>query len=195
MQTFQIRSIILTILVLSPLTACSVVHDSIAQQRTETANVGVNSPCQSKGATTTRAVVKVLRANLRDKPSRSGKVVTELEKDEALALIRSAPIGPWYQVKESKTGSQGWVHGDVIALVSPNTPSTPSDARREQSQRPGPQTSGRSYINVDGQRISSPVFTDKRPAGASARCGDGSYSFSQHRQGTCSHHGGVAEWF
>src|SRR4051812_9220152 len=32
------------------------------------------------------------------------------------------------------------------------------------------------------------------PAGASARCGDGTYSFSQHHSGTCSRHGGVAAW-
>jgi hypothetical protein len=31
--------------------------------------------------------------------------------------------------------------------------------------------------------------------GASARCSDGSYSYSAHRQGTCSHHGGVAIWY
>jgi hypothetical protein len=32
------------------------------------------------------------------------------------------------------------------------------------------------------------------PPGATARCSDGTYSFSQHRSGTCSHHGGVAAW-
>ena len=32
------------------------------------------------------------------------------------------------------------------------------------------------------------------PAGATARCRDGTYSFSKHRSGTCSHHGGVATW-
>lgn len=32
------------------------------------------------------------------------------------------------------------------------------------------------------------------PAGAAARCRDGSYSFSRHRSGTCSHHGGVGTW-
>ena len=32
------------------------------------------------------------------------------------------------------------------------------------------------------------------PAGATAQCNDGTYSFSQHHQGTCSHHGGVAVW-
>src|SRR2546422_197977 len=32
------------------------------------------------------------------------------------------------------------------------------------------------------------------PPGASAICNDGTYSYSQHRRGTCSHHGGVARW-
>ncbi len=52
------------------------------------------------------------------------------------------------------------------------------------------------YTNVDGNTVHSPAYSadDSVPAGASARCRDGSYSFSQHRSGTCSHHGGVAEW-
>jgi hypothetical protein len=32
------------------------------------------------------------------------------------------------------------------------------------------------------------------PAGATAICNDGTYSFSQHRRGTCSYHGGVREF-
>ena len=35
---------------------------------------------------------------------------------------------------------------------------------------------------------------DSPPPGATAQCRDGSYSFSQHHSGTCSHHGGVATW-
>ncbi|WP_326788053.1 DUF3761 domain-containing protein [Streptomyces sp. NBC_00151] len=31
------------------------------------------------------------------------------------------------------------------------------------------------------------------PVGATALCGDGTYSYSAHRRGTCSHHGGVAD--
>lgn len=50
------------------------------------------------------------------------------------------------------------------------------------------------YNNVDGRSVHRPVFTSRAPDGASARCGDGSYSFSLHRRGTCSHHGGVARW-
>jgi hypothetical protein len=51
-----------------------------------------------------------------------------------------------------------------------------------------------SYVNVDGDCIPGPVYADSPPAGATAQCADGTYSFSQHRQGTCSHHGGVASW-
>ncbi|HET7230522.1 MAG TPA: DUF3761 domain-containing protein [Longimicrobium sp.] len=36
--------------------------------------------------------------------------------------------------------------------------------------------------------------TPAHPAGASAVCRDGSYSYSAHRRGTCSWHGGVAQW-
>lgn len=51
--------------------------------------------------------------------------------------------------------------------------------------------SGQGYTNVDGNHVDSP---SDNPAGATARCQDGNYSYSQHRQGTCSGHGGVAEW-
>lgn len=51
------------------------------------------------------------------------------------------------------------------------------------------------YTNVDGNEVPNPYVAPSRPAGASAICRDGSYSFSQHRSGTCSHHGGVAEWY
>lgn len=51
------------------------------------------------------------------------------------------------------------------------------------------------YTNVDGNEIHAPVSAPVRPAGASAKCRDGTYSFSAHRSGTCSHHGGVSVWY
>ena len=55
---------------------------------------------------------------------------------------------------------------------------------------------GRGYINSRGQWIPSPAQTmdGEAPDGATARCRDGSYSFSQSARGTCSWHGGVDEW-
>jgi hypothetical protein len=50
------------------------------------------------------------------------------------------------------------------------------------------------YTNTYGNEVHSPAYADSVPSGASAVCGDGNYSFSQSRSGTCSHHGGVDEW-
>lgn len=50
------------------------------------------------------------------------------------------------------------------------------------------------YTNSRGNVVQSPTRYDAPPEGATAKCRDGSYSFSQSRRGTCSHHGGVAQW-
>ena len=50
------------------------------------------------------------------------------------------------------------------------------------------------YTNSKGNEVHSPAYAPSAPAGASAVCRDGTYSFSQSRRGTCSHHGGVARW-
>ena len=51
------------------------------------------------------------------------------------------------------------------------------------------------YINSDGTPVHRPARGDRgEPQGDTALCRDGTYSFSQHRDGTCSHHGGVQRW-
>ena len=52
------------------------------------------------------------------------------------------------------------------------------------------------YRNRDGATVHAPAHSKsgRVPEGASARCRDDSYSFSRHRRGTCSGHGGVAAW-
>lgn len=52
------------------------------------------------------------------------------------------------------------------------------------------------YTNSDGQQIHRHAHTKsgRAPEGASAKCRDGSYSFSTHHRGTCSGHHGVAQW-
>jgi len=51
-----------------------------------------------------------------------------------------------------------------------------------------------SYKNSKGNCVKSPTKAPAWPAGSSAKCWDGTYSYSQSRRGTCSHHGGVATW-
>lgn len=52
------------------------------------------------------------------------------------------------------------------------------------------------YRNRDGDTVHVPAHSKsgRAPEGATARCRDGAYSFSRHRRGTCSGHGGVAAW-
>jgi hypothetical protein len=47
------------------------------------------------------------------------------------------------------------------------------------------------YENVSHHCVKRP---GRSPIGATARCRDGTYSYSEHAPGTCSHHGGVARW-
>ena len=51
------------------------------------------------------------------------------------------------------------------------------------------------YTNVYGNEVPSPYQAPSKPVGTCAQCGDGTYSVSQSRRGTCSHHGGEAEWY
>jgi Protein of unknown function (DUF3761) len=50
--------------------------------------------------------------------------------------------------------------------------------------------------DVGGNAAPAPSdpYAAAKAAGASAVCADGTYSFSQHRSGTCSDHGGVHWW-
>jgi hypothetical protein len=50
------------------------------------------------------------------------------------------------------------------------------------------------YENSTGNIVCKPYESPTQPAGATAKCEDGTYSFSESRSGTCSHHGGVAVW-
>lgn len=59
---------------------------------------------------------------------------------------------------------------------------------------PQPSCTNGTYVNSVGNTVCRPETNSSAPAGATARCGDGTYSFSQSRSGTCSHHGGVAAW-
>lgn len=87
-----------------------------------------------------------------------------------------------------------WWIGEFQDQNTPNQPLRPATVVADLDVDRGGGCGERSYINVDGDCVSGPVHAPSPPAGASARCEDGTYSFSRNRQGTCSHHGGVASW-
>ena len=51
-----------------------------------------------------------------------------------------------------------------------------------------------SYVGSSAPKTSNSGSATSASGSATARCEDGTLSYSQHRSGTCSHHGGVARW-
>ncbi|WP_267874627.1 DUF3761 domain-containing protein [Massilia sp. CFBP 13721] len=104
-----------------------------------------------------------------------------------LALVLSAPIA---HAQRAQDLAPALCH----QLVEPGQqkPATHPRAEPEDAQL----LSHRYYMTKDGGSVHSPSKTkgDVAPAGASAKCRDGTWSFSQSRRGTCSHHGGVGTW-
>jgi hypothetical protein len=84
----------------------------------------------------------------------------------------------------------------VSQTQSSSQPSTSSNATSNTKPKSGKVncTNNGTYVNSKGQTVQRPENCSGPPQGATAQCRDGSYSFSQSRRGTCSHHGGVAKW-
>src|SRR3954468_4373172 len=87
----------------------------------------------------------------------------------------------------------GWTRPTPAPVVRSSSGSPSAGSRGGTSTSSGG-SGGDTYTNVDGNEVHSPVKAPAAPAGATAHCKDGTWSFSQHRQGTCSGHGGVASW-
>jgi hypothetical protein len=79
------------------------------------------------------------------------------------------------------------------ALHLPPAPTVSAVAPEEPAQA-SVSCAGDYYRNSDGNCVRRPEQAATPPSGATAQCKDASYSFSRHRQGTCSGHGGVAQW-
>ena len=86
------------------------------------------------------------------------------------------------------SAQQGSVTSQSTTATQPAAPSSPTT-------QPSGLSNDNYYTNSSGNTVHSPANASSIPAGASAQCRDGTYSFSQHRSGTCSHHGGVAVWY
>jgi hypothetical protein len=88
-------------------------------------------------------------------------------------------------------------------VVTREKSSAEVEAETREQSAPAPTTSSSpeeaactngTYVNSAGKTVCRPEESPTVPAGATAECADGTYSFSESRSGTCSHHGGVARW-
>ncbi|HWW15732.1 MAG TPA: DUF3761 domain-containing protein [Candidatus Dormibacteraeota bacterium] len=80
-----------------------------------------------------------------------------------------------------------------LSAQAPQRSPTQPPPQQQQKSQPKCADNG-TYVNKKGETVKRPENCSAAPQGATAQCRDGSYSFSQSRRGTCSHHGGVAKW-
>ncbi|MFY1623721.1 DUF3761 domain-containing protein [Micromonospora sp. WMMD735] len=112
---------------------------------------------------------------------------TRVSATPTVSQSSGTPTSAWSPTPEQRSPSplraETTVGSEVAAEVEPVEPG-------------GGECGEDYYRNVDGDCVHRPVSGGAEPpSGATARCGDGTYSFSQHRRGTCSHHGGAEIWY
>ncbi|HEY0050233.1 MAG TPA: DUF3761 domain-containing protein [Pyrinomonadaceae bacterium] len=115
---------------------------------------------------------------MRKSVGQNGDALETLSAGASVEVIKQN--GAWFLVKSGNR--EGWIHGNAIRLAKTNNGGQTADT----TTKPGSYTERRSYSTPEPRRNTS---------GASALCRDGTLSYSRNRRGTCSHHGGVSQWY
>ena len=122
--------------------------------------------------------------NFRTTPQITNNIICKIPKGTVVEPVTGiAPYNNWLIIKYN--GKTGYVN---LAYVKQKHAKTEGSLINHHPQRV------KHYTNSAGEQIQSPIQSNSIPNGATALCNDGSYSFSQSRRGTCSHHGGVRQW-
>lgn len=141
------------------------------------------------------AFVTTANLNMRSLPCTCAQVTKTIPKG-AIVYVLNYEDDSWARV--TYNGHTNYVSRQYIKKATSTGTSSKSSTSSYKSSSNGYTTSNstvRYYTNSYGNRVQSPTYYTTAPSGATALCRDGTYSFSQSRRGTCSHHGGVAKWF
>lgn len=114
--------------------------------------------------------VKEYSLNIREGPSTEYAVIGRLTSGSCISITGRNIDSSWVYI--STAVEAGWVSAFYLDI-------------------PGNLDHVAVIDTSDFQRLST---VQPNYGGASAICNDGTLSYSEHRKGTCSHHGGVKEW-
>lgn len=127
------------------------------------------------------AFVATSQVKLRKLPCTCSKVVATIPKGASIEVLNIEKEEGWAHVRHNEVESYAELsslsHSDFGIVSAMGY----SDAEHSTND---------THINT----ASWPEQYRTAPAGATALCKDGTYSYSKRRRGTCSHHGGVAKW-
>lgn len=108
------------------------------------------------------------------------------------ATGRGACSGHGGVQKGLKSAASSGVPSSNKAAEASTAPSAPASASA--SSAPGPTAAAGQATKPASKAAPTATAGNSDPAGATAKCKDGTFSHSQHHSGTCSSHGGVAQW-
>jgi hypothetical protein len=112
----------------------------------------------------------------------------------AATMHDRAPTSKSIRVTRKRSAAELEARAVAVALRAEAKKRKAAEAEQRRSAEETPVCTNGTYVNSAGNTVCSPEQSPTAPAGATAECGDGTYSFSESRSGTCSHHGGVAKW-
>ena len=99
------------------------------------------------------------------------------------------------QAAAAKAAADAAAAQAAAAQAAADAAAAQAQQQAQQQQQQQQSCPNGTYVNTAGNTVCSPYSSPSGPpAGATAQCRDGTYSFSQSRSGTCSSHGGVAQW-
>jgi len=199
----RLGRLVLLLVASAVMTGCASSSSSQASSAVSTTPLVLHLDAGSYSVTSSRTTV-------RGEATRGASV----EVDGQFVSVRN---GRWHRVLELHIGANRVLgeatmrgHAPVVRSITVTRHRTSAEiesrarARREvEEQRAAEKTAeaettsgctNGTYTNSAGNTVCSPETVPTAPAGATAKCEDGTYSFSESRSGTCSHHGGVAEW-
>lgn len=125
--------------------------------------------------------------NLRYSPETGDNIILVIPQYTKIKIIDPKPIDDKW-IKVEVKGKTGYLSCHYVTEMNTVT-------YKYETSETGNFQKNNYYTNTDGQRVQSPTYYSTIPQGATAKCKDGTYSFSRNRRGTCSHHGGVSVWY
>jgi hypothetical protein len=145
---------------------------------------------QKAAKTTAAAAAPAPAAAAPAAPAASGTPKTCTDGTTSTATGKGACSGHGGVQKAAKTKA-------ATAATAPAAPAAPAAVTAAApAAAPAAAAAAPAAAKTSTATKSAPTATASNtdPTGATAKCKDGTYSKSQHHSGTCSSHGGVAEW-
>lgn len=130
-------------------------------------------------------------ANLRTDSIIGDNIITVIPKGTCLTVDKTLFEANWIIVEYN--GQQGFVNSSLFINIQVEIDKS-SASYIDYNNSNSSKSNSDYYINSKGEKVKSPTHSSSVPEGATAICNDGTYSYSQSRRGTCSHHGGVKQW-